>query len=278
MNTRKLKLITVFCFLISQLTFSIHANSRTAPDVTFDKVKPIFGFNLDSEDPTLRNLLLAISMDHTSEKSPYADQNIGIPFIVDREPDYWAGRLAEDEKWETEVLVNNALLLLFADQNIPNAKEHAMKLMQGAAAQGYWPADFYIADMNIRNVLSRNTSEFRVVNGSFEMSKYQDIAQDTITRLNNCAAVGFAPCQFRIGFWLSGSEKTLSDGITVLRAAIQTTLKDKRYTGILENYIAQASNIIISKGAEVGIDSVIRGEYQRLMEEQVNIIAERVRG
>lgn len=216
------------------------------PEVTFDKVQEVFGHNLDTDDTVLKTLLLAIGMDHTSAESPHANERIGIPYIVHNGPGYWVARIKSGET-KLEVLVNNALLMLFTEEAIPGAQKTAFALMKSAADKGYWPADYYVAESNLSKHLTvdytEGSSSVRVMD-----EKLMAIAKDTMTRFNRCADMGFAPCQYRIGFWLSNSTKTLKDGLDVLRTAIHTSSNDTRYQGVLDGALIMAAKKIVFKG------------------------------
>lgn len=237
-------------------------SGRPSPDVSFEKVQEVFGFNLDTEDTLLKTLLLAVAMDHTSSTSPNSDQSIGIPFIVDRGPGYWVKRLKNGDR-AIEVLVNNAILLLFTKEEIPNGRDAAINLMRVAADKGYWPADYFVAEVDLEKFLSIDYTKPTPLTGKIS-GEAEIIAKSTMDKYNRCAEIGFAPCQFRIGFWLLGSSHTTRDGLNVLRHAINTTVNDSRYQGILDNTIIMASNEITQKGEGVGIDSLIRKEYGEL--------------
>ena len=242
---------------------------KHAPEVTLDIVQELFGHNLDTQDTTLKTLLLAIGMDHTTNESPNVDSHIGIPFIVDKGPAYWVSRLVKSD-YEVDVLVNNALLLLFSKEEFPNAQEAADDLMLTAADKGYWPASYYIAERNLNEFLSKDFSKATPSFGEIDTKKLQAIAADTMNRYNECAEIGFAPCQYRIGFWLANSEKTLSDGLNVLRQAIKTTMNDSRYSGVLDGGVLMAAKTIVFKGEEAGLDYVVREEYTKLIQAQLS--------
>lgn len=275
LNAIKKTLPFLVLLVISQPVFSkgkLQPSVKLTPEVTFDKVEEIFGYNLDTDDTLLKNLLLAVAIDYTSPKSPNLDKNIGIPFIVDRGPDYWVSRLGK-ERNNVEVLVNNALLLLFTKEEIPNAKEAAYKLMKSAADRGYWPADYYVADRNLLSHLTKDFSEFTVTPKSISSEDINTLAQDTMNRFNRCAEIGFAPCQYRIGFWLANSGKSLKEGLSVLRLAIRTTLKDARYLKALDGAIVKAAKVIVFKGEEAGLDGVVREEYVKVIENRLSKVS-----
>ena len=243
---------------------------KASPEVTFDKVQEIFGHNLDTDDTMLKTLLLAIGMDHTSRNSPNANQDIGIPYIVHQGPGYWVARLKSGER-KLEVLVNNALLLLFTKENIPNAKETGLALLKSAADMGYWPADYYVAEHNLTTRLTMDYSNVTPKTGAMD-SDSKVVAKDTMERYNRCAEMEFAPCQYRIGFWLSGSPQTLNDGLNILRKAIHTTMNDSRYQGVLDGALVMAAREIVFKGDQVGMDKVVREKYANLVQRQLSLM------
>ncbi|QFT57129.1 hypothetical protein [Microbulbifer sp. THAF38] len=265
-----LGLSLISSFAISDEDTSI--SGKAFPEVTFDKVQEIFGHNLDTDDTVLKTLLLAIGMDHTTTKSPNASQRIGIPYIIHDGPAYWVRRLQSGDN-SLEVLVNNALLLLYTIENIPKAKETAFILLKASAEKGYWPADYYIAEVNLEEHLTQDYLSATPSTGLMD-NPTKTIAKDTMARYNRCADMGFAPCQFRIGFWLSGSPKSLSDGLNILRAAIHTTRADTRYQGVLDGAMIMAAREIVFKGKQAGIDSVVREEYANLIKQQLAVLSE----
>lgn len=248
---------------------------KYSPEVTLDIVQEIFGHNLDTGDTTLKMLLLAIGMDHTTNESPNFASSIGIPFIVDRGPGYWVERLNTGDH-KIEVLVNNALLLLFTKEEIPKAKETAFQLMDAAANQGYWPASFYVAENNLTKYLAVDFSEASPLTDEMKTSSIKIIAEDTMSRYNECAQMGFAPCQFRVGFWLANSEKTLKDGLEVLRLAIKMAMSDTRYFGALDGSIVLAAKEIVFKGKEAGLEYVVREEYTKLIQHQLSALTQEI--
>lgn len=249
-----------FSFADSEVNTTI----KETPDVTFDRVQAIFGFNLDSTNTKLRTLLLAIAMDHTSKNSPHIHEHIGIPFIVDKGPNYWVSRLAAGDR-SLEVLVNNALLYLFAKEALPNAEETALKLFESAADDGYWPADFYVAETYLENELTRNYSNLPPLRAEMDAMS-QQTAKTAMVHLNRCAEVGFAPCQYRIGFWLMQSPKSLNDGIRVLMVAVDSTVKDSRYGTDLKGALSNAARTIIEHHSETNIESNVVEAYVGLLD------------
>jgi hypothetical protein len=242
---------------IAGLAFSamsiINAHAVPAPEVTYDLVQNIFGFNLEEEGTLRQSLLLAVGMDHTTPESPFNKERIGIPFIVDAGPNFWVNRLKSGER-QLEVMVNNALLLMFTKEVIPNQELVARRLLEAAAKQSYWPADFYIAEYNLTNQLTRDYQNPDLVRLPLKDNEaLQVVARDTMERFNRCAAIGFAPCQYRIGFWLASNQETIGDGVHVLQQAIATTLADTRYKGRLEGAAINAARVIVQYGEQAGL-------------------------
>lgn len=236
------------------------------PEVTLDRVNEIFGNNLDPTEDRLKTLLLAISMDHTSPGSPHRNEQIGIPYIVHFGPSYWVNRLSSGDA-SLEVLVNNALLLLFAEADIPDRDKAALSLMHRAAKSGYWPADYFIAETNLIKHLIRDASNLVPLTNVIDQTGARQIAENTMTTYNQCAELGFAPCRYRIGFWLASSVSSHNDGLRVLQAAIDTTLKDTRYDGVLDDALITATTQLIDHGERIGLDATTRQHYAELRTE-----------
>jgi len=237
---------------------------KPTPQVTEESVQGIFGNNLETKDPLLSGLLLAIAIDHTSKGSPHINEEIGIPYIVERTPLYWGKELKEGNE-DIDVFVNNALLLLFTEHSISDSNKVADHLLNKAANKGYWPAEFYIAERNLlTHLVQGGGSNHRLLPDEIKF-----IADETMDRYNTCASMGFPICKFRIGFWLSSAESTFANGISVLRDAIGTTLNDRRYKDSLDTAVIMAATLIVEKGAKAGIDKLMRDEYQKLLESKI---------
>lgn len=253
---------------ISAASTNLYASSPadTAPNVSIEEVKAIFGDGLDTDNPVLQRLLLAIGMERTRHDMAFQEQKIGIPYIVDATPQYWATKFANGDK-SIDTLVNSALLLLFADSPIPNADLVAIQLLNEAASKGYWPASSYMAEFYIARLFDQASDP----QGSTPMSADylanlgKATAEQAMGHLNVCASAGFAPCQYRIGFWLSDSAADLNNGLTVLREAIRTTLADARYEGYVDSSFHQAVTKIYEKGAEIGLSDTARNQYLDLL-------------
>src|SRR5690554_3140903 len=153
------RLVGSLCLVGAMMAEPVLASSEALPgkpfpEVTFDLVSGIFGHNLDTSEERLQTLLLAIGMDHTTPTSPHFEEEVGIPFIVHYGPNHWVNRLTSGDM-SVDVLVNNALLLLFAEADIPNREQAAFDLMKMASDKGYWPADYFVAETNLLNHLVR---------------------------------------------------------------------------------------------------------------------------
>jgi hypothetical protein len=210
-------------------------------------------------------------MDHTSPGSPNADQEIGIPYIVDKGPAYWVNRL-QQEQYDLEVIVNNALLLMFTKEDIPGGKVVADQLLSKASDMGYWPAHYYVADYAITHHLSRNMTQLASSSKSILDPDLSRLASLTREKFSRCAELGFAPCQYRLGFWLTSADDSMKEGLDVLMHAIKVTLADKRYQGILNGSVIEAAKEVVMKGDLVGIDRIVRQEYFTLMKDQIQLV------
>lgn len=256
--------------LVSQLFgVPLHAQDvdeppKKSPNITEASVKKIFGNNLDTADSLNKGFLMAIALDHTAPDSPNINQNIGIPYIIDRTPGYWGNRLSQGDE-TVEVLVNNALLFMFTDHGIDKSKaEKAIQyLMVKAEQKGYWPATYYLAEQGLQKHFIRNTEN------KIDDPRLMEKAKVTMERFMQCAGIGFAPCNFRAGFWMSASDKTLKDGISILQNAVNIAIRDTRYAGELDEMVLKASTLIVDKGAEVGMLDNDRAKYVQIIQDGV---------
>lgn len=249
------------CLSLSSNAASI-ASVKHSPDVSFEKVKAIFGENINPTDTHLKLLLLAVAMDHTSTASTFKNQKIGIPYIVEKGPGFWVGRLKNGDR-SLEVLVNNALLLLFSKENIHNRKQGVDYLMRLAEIENYWPATFYLAETQLSRKLTIDYENPGILTGKIT-GNTKKTAQEVMARYNHCAEIGFSPCQIRIGLWLASSPDSANDSIRVLRAAIRSTLSDPRYGDTLDPLLRQSAMIILAKKNEFHINNDEIQLYQKL--------------
>lgn len=267
--------------LVSCLFFScIHVNAnvvapvKPSPDVSFEKVQAVFGQNVYPTQTHLKLLLLAIAMDHTSTASPFKQYKIGIPYIAETGAGHWVKRLANRD-YALDVIVNNALILLFSKEDIPNRKAGAIKLMQLAEKESYWPASFYLAEIQLADQLSIDYSVPSPMTGKISNGALHKQAKEAISRYNTCSEIGFSPCQFRIGFWLASSSDSFKNGLTVVRTAINTTLSDPRYTDTLDSLIVNGAALILENRAQINLSQKEADNYIKLIKQiNKNSIAE----
>lgn len=241
----------------------IYSSPKTVPDVELRQVQAIFGDRLETSKGELKLLLLAVAMDHTSPNSPHLEEKIGIPYIVSSGPKHWVSRLQKGER-SVEVLVNNALLLLYTKETIPGSQTMARDLLRAAASKGYWPADYYVAEIQLQESLVKDEQQFSLRTNSIVDFQQKEIARDTFTRLSRCAEIGFAPCQYRVGFWLLAEERKRNDGVNALRQAVKTTLQDPRYKGLLESSVTSAAIMIAHYYKIAGLTTAERDGYAKL--------------
>lgn len=222
--------LTMSLLLASTLGWA-QAPSEAAPRVTLDSVQEVFGDNLETKDRILSGFLLALGMERTSRTGAYQGEDVGVPYIIDRGPMFWVRQLSSDRSIDT--LVNNAILLLFSEADIPNADVAARQLMTEASNMGYWPASYYLAEQNIKFL------------GQAEASIVTPLMmQSTIDLLADCAEASFAPCQYMAGFIMVRMDDLMGEGAKALRAAIATTLRDPRYEELVSNQYKAAIEVL----------------------------------
>jgi hypothetical protein len=260
------QLILGAALLLSSITLQADtANSvKPLPDVEFERVDKIFGNNIYSNDPTLKLFLLAIAMDHTSTASTFTRYKIGIPYIAETGAGYWVKRL-KNKDYALDVVVNNALILLFSKEDIPNRKAGTLTLMQIAETHAYWPASFYLAESQLAEKLSLDYSAPIPYRLQISDPTRKNIASDVMKRFNFCAEVGFSPCQFRIGFWLVGAQGNLENGLNIIRSAINTTLADPRYNDVLDSYVALGTSLVLENIGRLKLDANEASFYSRAL-------------
>ena len=267
--TMKFRIISLIAALIfSSISFVAIANvvapAKNSPDVSFEKVQEIFGNNVNPTDSTLKLLLLAIAMDGTATTSTFKDQKIGIPYIVETGPSYWVNKLkAKDHS--LDVLVNNALILLFAKEDISNREKGAAYLMQLAEEKSYWPASFYLAEKQLASQLVVDYGKPNPLTGKITSDEKIKLATETMKRYNLCADVGFSPCQFRIGFWLANSPRNIESAIPVIRTAVKSTISDPRYGDSTDAFMILAANILLFHRDKYLMSDEERKFYEKLV-------------
>jgi len=66
------------------------------------------------------------------------------------------------------------------------------------------------------------------------------------------------------GWALANSDSSLNDGLRVLQTAINTTLKDTRYHGVLDDALITATTQLVENGERIGLDAATREHYAQL--------------
>ena len=248
------RLISILTVVMISVSLNAYAQTEKEESpqqtVMFNEVTALFGDNLEPEPGALQDLLLAVAVDHTSMDVPDATREIGIPYILDKGIRYWASRLTKNAP--LDVIVNNALFLLYAKDRTEESKKTALGLMKLAARKNYWPAKFFVAENNLHQYLSASYDVNTTSSMTIEEAKLKTIANTTMQYFNDCAKRGFAPCQYRVGTWLLADEQTVSDSLKALEAAINTSLNDSRYRGIFKDRQSHAALILISIGPQYG--------------------------
>ena len=198
----------------------------TAPEIRKQDVRERFGQRLENATRSENLLLLGIALDAVNAESPFKGREIGIPYLVGDGAGYWALLLSQGDH-SVDVLVNNALMLLFADKGdevMPQAERNvaAVKLLTLAQQKGYWPASAYLAehyfDLAAKPVLPPLIPD-QIQSG------YRKTAFDYYMA---CTKVGFAPCHLKVGFWYLSDHK-IEAGLPYLKAGVELIGRDKRY-------------------------------------------------
>lgn len=239
------KILWVLSFLM--LAFSLPGVLHAKDDliaqtgsVEFNEVTAMFSDNLVPKETLLRDLLLAIAIDHTASNAPDQVKLIGIPYILDKGIKYWARQLAKTPA-PLDAIINNALFLLFSKERNKKSQSAALKLMKMAAHLNYWPAKYYIAEKNLEHHLS---ADYAGTPEAITDRHLKNIARTTMRYYTDCAKRGFAPCQYRIGTWLITNNNQAKDGIKALQSAIQISSDDFRYQDMFDIRRAHAAFII----------------------------------
>lgn len=216
-----MRVFVITLYTVCLLPFLSVSIAHESPDVTHNEVNQLFGGNLNTATAEQNMLLLAIAVEQTNG----GKKGIGIPYIIESGPDFWVQRLNTNTP-SVQSLMNNALLVLFTNEEIPDRNKHALRLIQLAANSGYWPAQFYVAEQELKK------------------GKFMD-NHVAFGNLQSCAVANFVPCIFRIGFWLLESPQRKQEGIDTLKLAIYTATSDIRYKGYLKQTISLASKAIL---------------------------------
>jgi hypothetical protein len=196
----------------------------TPPEVTRDQVEALFGQSLENADRAESLLLLAIALESSSSIDNQWSNNIGIPWVVGESASYWALLLKQGDR-RVEVLVNNALLLMFSQGSKPSRSirtQGATVLLKQAADLGYWPAQTYLGERFIEELSQPNSPPNSA--GLNRSSKFEQAFQ----YLSGCAKAGFAACHFKLGFWYA-SVGQVKAAEPLLKAGIEVIRRDRRY-------------------------------------------------
>ena len=233
----------------------------TTPILTQEEVTTAFGENLEMAPRAEALLMLAVAMDATTPSSPFADQQIGIPFITSERMGYWVMLFQQGDR-RVETLVNNALIVLFMhDPAIPLSKRQpaAATLLSLAAKQGYWPAKAYLAERHFEQMQQQLDTPLMPAM-SAENQRGQIFAD-----LQACAQVGFAPCHYKLGFWyLAGGQ--VEAALPMLQAGVELVRRDRRYLSdkaTLEDTV-DSLKILVDERAPITVGE--RTQYQQILE------------
>jgi hypothetical protein len=261
------KLVEVLLVLIAIFSFGVvGANKESKPSepmLQFNEVTAMFGRNLEPEPGLLQDLLLAVAVDHTASNVPDATKEIGIPYILSRGIAHWASRLKKGAP--LDVIVNNALYLLYSKDRSEESDKTALNLMKLAANKNYWPAKYYIAETNLKNYLAADYELNSKVKMLINDKSVQKIADVTMDYFVDCAKRGFAPCQYRVGTWLLTSEMHVAEALKALESTINTSMNDSRYKRIFDQRLGHAALILSSIGPEFGYSEEKINTYKSII-------------
>jgi TPR repeat protein len=256
-----LKSAALALVLLSSASMPVLASTPQPPNPTEQEVQAIFGQRLSHGDRPESLLLLAVAMDQQAQNSPTREENIGIPYIAGLGAGYWV-RLLQQEKANPrlDTLVNNALILIYAEghthpDDITSAAAHQLLTM--AAERGYWPAQVYLTEHQLSE-WRRQGAPMRRTSGLGDNK-----LERTLRYLKNCAQIGFAPCQFQLGFWYLQEPPTQISGLDLLKAGIEVVRRDQRYTSSSETMQDMEKSLAIlaeaySKGSAEGIADILK--------------------
>lgn len=257
-------MLKAILFSISLLPLVAHSTEQLAvqtPNISEEEVISVFGQSLFKGGRSENLLLLAIAIDNQSSTSPTAQEKIGIPFILDAGPGYWV-RLLQMNESTLDVLVNNALMLLYMRSNggehMEQRKVAAYRLLELAAHKGYWPAMAYIAEETL-NTANSNTSEAKI--------------KQSFHFLNQCAAVSFAPCQFKLGIWYLNNDSKPGAWLPFLQSAVEIATKDERYKTSKETISDLEFALKILSDPKSQLPSEQRLHYQKLLDTNQEIFS-----
>ena len=234
-------LVAALLIACSPLVSATESESKdVTPALSETDVQALFGDRLSKADRAENLLLLAIAFDHQSQESPTHEQPIGIPFIADVGPGYWVMLLQQEASTpRLSTLVNNALILTFLQEegHTEEARQQASQLLlQIAASQGYWPAKVYLAERTMARWVDSMTIQIPLKQE--ELADIPQAEQEQVFRyLAECSQIGFAPCQFRLGFWYMQDGAKQEAAIEFLRAGVEVARRDTRYTQSRETMV-----------------------------------------
>lgn len=225
-----MRLAKAIAFVLVGAVLALPAVAQiTVPEIRKQDVEERFGQRLKNATRAENLLLLGIALDTVNAESPFKDREIGIPYLVGDGAGYWALLLSQGDR-SVDVLVNNALMLLFADKGdevMPQIDRTAaaVKLLTLAQREGYWPASAYLAEHYFE--LAAQPVLPPLIPDHIQ-SRYRKAAFDYYMA---CTKVGFAPCHLKVGFWYLSDHKGEA-GLSYLKAGIELVGRDKRYMTI----------------------------------------------
>lgn len=264
-------LIAALVIVCSPLVLAVGSDSKdAAPDLSETDVQSLFGDRLENADRAENLLLLAIALDHQSQETPTRDALIGIPYIADAGPGYWVMLLQQEGHTpRLSTLVNNALILAFLEElghSQHVRQEASSKLLTIAASQGYWPAKVYLAERKMAHWRDLMTTQVPLRSeGPTEVA--QGELEQVFSYLTDCSHLGFAPCQFRLGFWYLQDENKQDAAIEYLRAGIEIVRRDARYTQSKESMMDMTNALRVLSTPLSGLPSEERDAYLSLLQE-----------
>ena len=213
---------------VSNLAIANWAEQRDVdlnpPEVTRDQVEALFGQRLENADRAESLLLLAIALESSSSKANHSSNNIGIPWIVGESAGYWALLLKQGDR-RVDVLVNNALLLMFSQGSNPSRAlrlKGSKTLLEQAADFGYWPAQAFLGELLIEEL----SQPYQRPN-SLDFDRSQKFEQ-AFNYLKGCAKAGYAACHFKLGFWYA-SVGQVEAAEPLFKAGLELIRRDRRY-------------------------------------------------
>ena len=230
------------------------------PNPTEQDLQEVFGDRLEHGNRAASLLLLAIAFDQQSKNSPTRQEQIGIPYIATAGPGYWVRLFQQETTRSLDTVVNVALILTYAkDQNFTGDErdQAAIKLLSVAAIRDYWPAQVYWAERQLQ-AWQQRAIPTPMKGNEGEIS---DEALRTFQYLSDCARIGFAPCQFQLGFWYLQDVTTREAGIELLSAGVEVARRDPRYLSSAETMqdMLKAMSILAQESPDNPYREVLQG-------------------